>query len=429
MTTSTPPAWAWLSECSVPVGAYQHKVMDSLTPDPSYFPADVAGVKESLPTDPCPDCGGSHKPWVLCHEYGQMREEALSTDPRPLPDADTLGERNDSESPIDSRETPDSATLRERNGDDPTGEDVWPLERDGVHSVRETPTKLRVGARNEHPERDVSQTGNAPDTGNIEWVCNDCGQDRYGQCLGVSTWHMGRCDICCEEMAVTEPRDFGNGGTTCTPNPFPEVLYSMMVEAHNRDEGDPDIHGSHEYGANPKDGDPTCMVTAPADSFVEKCPVCLHEMENDEGILCDHCNEPTGPGSFAVVNGPGGVFVYHLHCYDEVYWGGKDDGQEQDTDAGTIPLWKQALWLARNIEDLHSPRPDVVSDDELRGMTLIRVLGIGADEHGDEVFRKSSEELHEDRVEEWSDGEFYDLVDRFGGELGSVETSTVTDKC
>lgn len=80
VSTSTPPAWKWRDECSVPVT-----------------------------TAPCPDCGRRHKPWVLCHEY----EEARS---------------------------------------DPTGEDAWPLERDGVQSVRETPTKLRVGARNEHPE-------------------------------------------------------------------------------------------------------------------------------------------------------------------------------------------------------------------------------------------------------------------------------------
>lgn len=97
MTTSTPPAWAWLEEKYVPV------------------PPPVA--KESLTTDPCPDCGGSHKPWVLCHEYGQMREEALS----PCGDHVSCSECID------------------------LGEDC-----DGVHSVRETPTKLRVGARNEH---------------------------------------------------------------------------------------------------------------------------------------------------------------------------------------------------------------------------------------------------------------------------------------
>jgi len=82
-----------------------------------------------------------------------------------------------------------------------------------------------------------------------------------------------------------------------------------------------------------------------------------------------------------------------------------------------IPLWEQALWLARHIESVTSPRPDVVSDDEIRGLTLVRVLGIGAEEHGDSVFRKSSEALKQDAAEEWSDAEFYDLVDRFGDEI------------
>ena len=100
--------------------------------------------------------------------------------------------------------------------------------------------------------------------------------------------------------------------------------------------------------------------------------------------------------------------------------------RESDAEEETlsVPLWKQALWLARHIEDLHSPRPDVLSDDELRGMTLIRVLGIGADEHGDEVFRKDSPGLRRERAEEWSDGEFYDLVDRFGDELVSPATAS-----
>ena len=82
-----------------------------------------------------------------------------------------------------------------------------------------------------------------------------------------------------------------------------------------------------------------------------------------------------------------------------------------------IPLWEQALWLARHIESVTSPRPDVVSDDEIRGLTLIRVLGIGADEYGDAVFRKSSAALRQDAAEEWSDAEWYDLVERFGDEL------------
>lgn len=54
-------------------------------------------------------------------------------------------------------------------------------------------------------------------------------------------------------------------------------------------------------------------------------------MESDEGVLCDHCEETIGVESFTVVNGPGGVFVYHLPCYDEVYWGGRVEGQESGT--------------------------------------------------------------------------------------------------
>ena len=27
---------------------------------------------------------------------------------------------------------------------------------------------------------------------------------------GIATWHLGRCDICGKEKAVTEPRDFGH---------------------------------------------------------------------------------------------------------------------------------------------------------------------------------------------------------------------------
>ena len=100
----------------------------------------------------------------------------------------------------------------------------------------------------------------------------------------------------------------------------------------------------------------------------------------------------------------------------------RESGAEEET--LSVPLWKQALWLARHIEDLHSPRPDVLNDDELRGMTLIRVLGIGADEHGDEVFRKDSPGLRRERAEEWSDGEFYDLVDRFGDDLVSPATAS-----
>lgn len=83
--------------------------------------------------------------------------------------------------------------------------------------------------------------------------------------------------------------------------------------------GEKELRWKTDKDGNRHDGEPIRKVAEPP-----KCPVCLHEMESDEGVLCDYCEEPTGPGSFAVVNGPGGVFVYHLACYDEVYWGGQD---------------------------------------------------------------------------------------------------------
>lgn len=160
MTTSTPPAWGWLDECYVP----------------------------NAGTD---------------HEYGQMREEALSTGARNLPDSATLHAQNDS-----GTEPEVSSSTTRKLEPDPTGEDAWPLER------------------------------------------------------AVITNASSEC--CASGCAA----------------------YTLR--------------GVH----------------------VAKCPVCLHELENDEGILCDHCELPTGLESFAVVYGHSGVFVYHLHCYDEVYGGG-----------------------------------------------------------------------------------------------------------
>ena len=41
------------------------------------------------------------------------------------------------------------------------------------------------------------------------WVCNDCGlKASGGKCFTVSTFHMSICDVCKEDKAVTEPRDF-----------------------------------------------------------------------------------------------------------------------------------------------------------------------------------------------------------------------------
>lgn len=43
------------------------------------------------------------------------------------------------------------------------------------------------------------------------WICLACGE-KYGREVTdiVATWHLGKCDICGKEDAVTEPRDFGH---------------------------------------------------------------------------------------------------------------------------------------------------------------------------------------------------------------------------
>ena len=41
------------------------------------------------------------------------------------------------------------------------------------------------------------------------WVCADCGlKASGGRCFEVSTYHVGKCDVCGQEKPVTEPRDF-----------------------------------------------------------------------------------------------------------------------------------------------------------------------------------------------------------------------------
>lgn len=42
------------------------------------------------------------------------------------------------------------------------------------------------------------------------WVCLDCGKQYGRRRGGICTMHNGRCDVCGENKAVTEPRDFGH---------------------------------------------------------------------------------------------------------------------------------------------------------------------------------------------------------------------------
>lgn len=54
----------------------------------------------------------------------------------------------------------------------------------------------------------------------IYWVCQECGEEARQRTMksGVkhcgraklSTWHVGKCDVCGETKPVTEPRDFGH---------------------------------------------------------------------------------------------------------------------------------------------------------------------------------------------------------------------------
>ena len=82
-----------------------------------------------------------------------------------------------------------------------------------------------------------------------------------------------------------------------------------------------------------------------------------------------------------------------------------------------ISLEKQAVWLARHINDVHSPRPGVIDDETMRGLVFIRALSVGALTYGDSTFHKTEAELKQEINEEWADAEFYNLVLRFGKEL------------
>jgi hypothetical protein len=43
-----------------------------------------------------------------------------------------------------------------------------------------------------------------------EWICHLCGE-KYGHRIPKeATWHWDECDVCGDQQAVTEPRDFGH---------------------------------------------------------------------------------------------------------------------------------------------------------------------------------------------------------------------------
>ena len=129
---------------------------------------------------------------------------------------------------IHSHNLPDSATLREQNDSpDPTYQDCWPSERylsdgpddgDQCSECRCAPGQPHALGCDEAAKVTDSVINAAPEHVDFcasewlrehpVWVCNDCGQDRYGSPFGIATWHVGVCDICGEEKYVTEPSGF-----------------------------------------------------------------------------------------------------------------------------------------------------------------------------------------------------------------------------
>ena len=100
----------------------------------------------------------------------------------------------------------------------------------------------------------------APAPDDVQWICAPCGARH---CNGmrdehIATWHIGRCDICADETAVTEPRDFGYLKATKadagdrrsgTPAPNREVAPAVRIRAP-----DAASSGTHKYRNKPTDG-------------------------------------------------------------------------------------------------------------------------------------------------------------------------------
>jgi hypothetical protein len=45
----------------------------------------------------------------------------------------------------------------------------------------------------------------------IHWICEECAILGGGRLPPghLSTWHIGKCDVCDHKKPITEPRDFG----------------------------------------------------------------------------------------------------------------------------------------------------------------------------------------------------------------------------
>lgn len=53
-----------------------------------------------------------------------------------------------------------------------------------------------------------------------DWICTACAEKHGGKLpKHASTWHIGECDVCKKETAVTQPRDFGYPKVTVSDEP------------------------------------------------------------------------------------------------------------------------------------------------------------------------------------------------------------------
>ena len=101
----------------------------------------------------------------------------------------------------------------------------------------------------------------APAPDDVQWICAPCGARH---CNGmrdehIATWHIGRCDICADETAVTEPRDFGYLKATKADAATDRTLSDKSANGQRRTV--PSLggaaaasSGTHKYRNKPTDG-------------------------------------------------------------------------------------------------------------------------------------------------------------------------------
>jgi hypothetical protein len=92
-----------------------------------------------------------------------------------------------------------------------------------------------------------------------------------------------------------------------------------------------------------------------------------------------------------------------------------------------IPLWEQVEWLLQHLNDATSPYPKLVNDTEIRAKLVVRfVLAYG--EHKDDLFRKTPEQLREDKIDEWVDGELYGIAEKYSCELRAPKSGPTAEE-